>query len=187
MYEPIDDDIMRLLKDNGHLQKIKPESKPTQPAPADIQQLQQSPQSQSPKQNTPPQPIPPEIAKTLENLTQNERNAQIFYTGISHASPTDEIKNALFLLAEGSETRISQYTQILQTHFSNQFAPQTKDINTNLPFFDAISLAISEENKALATLSNLLDQTEGTSIERQLERIISKKIVAHQILLTTRV
>ena len=178
MYEPIDDDIVRLLKDNGHLPKSQPQSAPVS------QHAQQTLQS-------PPQPIPPppqitspEIAKTIENLAQNERNAQIFYSSISSGISSDETKKSLSLLAEGCKARTSQYIQILQVHFNSQFTPQEKELNTNLPFNDAISLAISEENKALSTLSNLLDRAEGTPFERQLERIISKKVVSHQILLS---
>ena len=183
MYEPLDDDIMQLLKDNGHIPKNTPMP---QNAPA-MQQLQQQSQPQTSNQTTPPQPlptIPSEIAKTIENLTQNEHNAQIFYTGISNTAPTEEIKKSLAMLAEGSQTRVSQYVQFLHANFNSQFSPQNKEININLPFRDAISLAISEENKALSTLCSLLDQAEGTSLERQIERIISKKVVAHQILLT---
>lgn len=178
MYEPLDDDIMQLLKDNGHLAKPQPKNPPAPPhtPPAT---------AQSPPPQTPPTTIvSSEIVKTIENLTQNERNAQVFYTGISHFSPTEEIQKSLFLLAEGSKSRTSQYVNILHTHFDSKFTPQEKEINTNLSFEDAISLAIIEENKALSTLCSLLDQAEGTSLERQIERIISKKVVSHQILLT---
>ena len=178
MYEPLDDDIMRLLKDNGHLTKAQPKNPPAPPPTP-------PPTAQSPPPQTPPTTIvSSEVAKSIENLTQNERNAQVFYTGISHISQTEEIKKSLLLLAEGSKSRTSQYLNILHAHFDSKFTPQEKEINTNLSFEDAISLAITEENKALSTLCSLLDQVEGTSLERQIERIISKKVVAHQLLLT---
>jgi len=176
MYEPLDDDIMRLLKDNGHI----PNSPPKSPSPPPSSTTTQPPSPQIP----PTTIVSSEIAKTIENLAQNERNAQVFYTVISHISPSEETKKSLSQLAEGSKSRTTQYIQILHTHFDSKFSPQEKEINTNLSFQDAISLAIAEENKALSTLCDLLDQAEGTSLERQIERIINKKVVAHQILLT---
>ena len=176
MYEPLDDETMRLLRDNGHLKKA---SIPEQNAPIIQQKVQPSPTPAEPS-STPT--IPSEIVKTIENLTQNEHNAKIFYSGIPYN--TDDTKKNLLQLAEGSGARVKQYAQILRTHFNSEFTPIEKEINTNLPFENAISLAIIEENKALTTLCTLLDQVEGTSLERQIERIINKKVVAHQILLT---
>jgi len=173
MYEPLDDDIMRLLKDNGHIKTLPP------------QNATPKVKSEPPSQSAPPTPptIPSEIAKTIEKLSQDERNSQIFYAGISDNAPTSETKKTLTELAKGSETRKNIYLQVLNTQFNHNFTPKETEINTNLPFQQAVLLAVSEENKTLATLSSLLDQVEGTSLERQIERVINKKVLTHQMLL----
>ena len=184
MYEPLDEETMRLLKNNANIPK---------PAP-----VQQSPSSNIPH-SPPPHPLPkggsapspapatvePEkISGILQSLAQDEYNAKIFYSGVSTSAPSEEIKKALANLAKDCETRLQQYIHMLGSHFKHNFTPQEKEINTNLPFRSAMSLAVSEENKALATLGNLLDQVEETSLERQVQRIISKKILGHQLLLS---
>jgi len=174
MYEPLDEETMRILK------AVKPPTSAVSSTPQVSPSQKESQPIPSPAAPT----IPSEIAKTIEQLTQNERNAQIFYAGISHDAPNDTIKNSLTELAKDCEVRFKKYSEILKIHFNINFIPVTKEINTNLSFSNAISLAISEENKALATLGNLLDQVEGTSLERQVERIINKKIVGHQLLLS---
>ena len=116
----------------------------------------------------------------MQQLAQNEYNAHIFYTSISQNAPKETSKKSLTQLAKDCETRLEKYTEIIKSQFTIDFSPEEKEININLPFTDAISLAIAEENKALTTLTKLIDQTEGTSLERQIERLINKKIVAHQ-------
>jgi len=176
MYEPLDDDIMRLLKENGHIK--------TEPSVPSVEQTAPSPALSSTPQPPTTNVELNAIISTLINLAQDEQNANIFYSGMARSAPTDEIKKTLHNLATGCETRREKYTQILKANFNQDFTPEAKIINTALPFNSAISLAISEENKALTTLGNLLDQVQDTSLEQQIERIISKKVIAHQILLS---
>jgi len=188
MFEPLDEDIMRLLKENGHLEKKQ--SAPQNAAPQPPRQTTQQPampMPPSPATTPPPTNIEFEkITTTLQKLAQNEQNAHIFYSGIAKNAPADETKKSLTDMAGDCNARLTQYIQILQTHFNLTFVPAVKDINTAMPFEQAISLAILEENKALTTLGELLDHAEETSLERQIQRILSKKIVAHQLLLSIR-
>ncbi|MCL2286080.1 MAG: ferritin-like domain-containing protein [Firmicutes bacterium] len=169
VYEPIDEETMRILK------AAKPAT-----APKAAPQKQQAVQPPSPTAPT----ISSEIAKTIKKLAQDEHNAQIFYTDISFNAPSEEIKQSLTEMAKDCKLRHKKYTQLLKSHFDTDFVPAVKKLNTSLSFPNAIYLAISEENKALVTLGSLLDQVEGTTIERQIERIISKKILGHQLLLS---
>jgi len=171
MYEPLDDETMRILR------AVQSSAQGTPATSQDTIQPKESPPS-SPSAHT----IPPEIAKTIETLTQDEHNAQVFYTSISHNAPNDAIKKSLTELAGDCEAHHKKYVKILKNHFDVEFTPGEKDINTNLPFSNAISLAIFEENKTLSTLFNLLGQIDGTPLERQIERVIIKKILGQQVL-----
>jgi len=186
MYEPLDEDIIRLLKENGHLSKSQPPQQNTAPPQQPVLPTQQT--APPPATSTPPPAThhPEKITTALQKLTQDEQNAHIFYSGVAQNAPTDGIKKALTDMAGDCRTRLAQYIQILQTQFNITFIPEIKDINTAIPFEKAISLAITEESKALTNLGELLDYAEDTSLERQIQRILSKKVVAHQILLYIR-
>jgi len=118
-------------------------------------------------------------------LAQDERNAHIFYTHFSTHSQDINAKGVLATLAKDSQTRLEQYTTLLSQHFDCEFTPNDTNINTSIPLADAITLALTEESKALITLGNLLEAADY-SIEKILERVISRKIVGQQLLLTLR-
>jgi len=168
MYEPIDDDIMRLLKENGHIKNA-----PAQGTPQPIASAAPSVAPATPLAPMPASPSLSKITTTLESLAQDEHNAKIFYTNLSLSN-----------LANACEVRLNQYVQILKSHFDRDFTPQDKELHTNIPFAEAITLAITEENKALVTLGGLLDQVEGTIVERLIERVINKKLIGHQLLMS---
>ena len=228
-YEPLDDETMRLLRDNGHLPKLPPlqttpqkpavpsqnhpaaHAAPPSPQPGNTPPLAKIPMQSSPRtpmippeaatlttpppppaavpapEEIPPEPVmpklPPEIADIVEGLAQDERNAQIFYSHVSQNAPTDTTKKSLASLAKDCESRLSQYTSLLSDIFGRNFIPEEKDINIHLEFPEAVSLAISEENNALITLGDLLDQVADTEAERPVQRVINKKVIAHQILM----
>lgn len=208
MYEPLDEDIMRLLKDNGHIkQSPTPQptasaplpstphtAAPTQPIPAPHTNPPNYPTSmphhnppQPPTQ--PSQPIPPAptialepMIAALKALAQDEENSKIFYTNLATQAPTDPLKKALADLAIDCESRKQNYMAILKENFSQDFTPETKAVNTNVSYREGITLAQTEENKALTTLGSLLDQAKDTTLERQLERIVYRKIIRYQLL-----
>jgi len=201
MYEPLDEDTMRLLKTAA--QKQPPQSPPT-PAQSPENTAEQfrrinktlpdgvmyEPLDEGTMHALKPSTAPSssattEISKTLQRLAQDEHNAHIFYSRIAQNAPSNEAKQSLMDLANGCESRCSKYIQILSAQFNLNFVPAQKEINTRIPYSNAIHLAINEENKALTTLTNLIDQIEGTPLEMQIQRMISKKILAHQILLST--
>jgi len=198
-YEPLDDQTMKLLQDNGHIPK--PPANPAAPSPP--AQNMSAPQMHQPPPMIPlpltpmspaPQalPAPPktitllseEIAHTLEDLSQDERNAHVFYSHFSENASNDSLKQALDTLAKDSETRLKQYINLIATHFDRQYTPRETEINTNLSIAEAINLALTEENKALVTLGNLLDQAANTEAESSISRIISRKLIANQLLAT---
>ncbi|MCL2841382.1 MAG: hypothetical protein FWE05_11495 [Defluviitaleaceae bacterium] len=173
-YEPLDDETMRLLQDNGHIPK-NPITTSSQPAPVD--KLPEKLENTSVI-------FPESLCNILENLSQDERNAHIFYTHFAESSEHEPIKKALATLAKDSEQRQNQYISLISTHFNHNHTPKEIKINTNIPIADAITLALTEENKSLVTLGNLLDQVVNTDLEQIIQRIINKKIIAHQILMT---
>ena len=170
MYEPVDKDILRLLKENS---QTPPDSPP------------QTISEQPPVPPTQPSPVAlaSEIADILESLAQDERNAQIFYSHIAEAAPEERQKKSLTVLAKGCEARLLNYKVMLNTSFEREFSPKETEINIKLEFTAAIQLAITEENKALTTLSDLLDQVAETALEKQVLRLLNKKILTQQMLL----
>ena len=224
-YEPLDEETMRLLRDNGHLPKQPATSQP----PANQQPIQQSADSQPPTQPLSPPTstrtpmIPPDspnlatvnratqpqssqtananattsersnaqlfalsgaIPMVLEGLAQDERNAQVFYSSLSENIESTATRELLLSLSTDCAARLKQYTTLLTNHCNRIFTPLETEINTNLSFPEALTLALAEENKALLTLSNLLDQVSDTPAENAIQRIINKKIVGHQLLLS---
>ncbi|MCL1787789.1 MAG: hypothetical protein FWG38_07355 [Defluviitaleaceae bacterium] len=184
MYEPLDDETMRILK------AMQPTIKP--PAQASIPETMPETMPETPQENThektptqtTSQPARPEaMASAIKSLAQDEHNAHIFYNRIAENAKNDTIKNSLAQLAGECEARRKNYTHMLTKHFDTDFAPQAKEINTELPFADAILLAIYEENKALWTLYDLLEQAQDTAMAKLIERIIGKKMAAAQTLI----
>ena len=163
MYEPLDDETMRILK------AMQPPPLPTPPT---------SPQEEPEKPT-----LSLDVAKTIESLAQDEHNAHIFYTNLTQHATADKIKDALMDLAGECVLRHKKYTKMLKSHFDIDFEVAEKDINTGLPFAEGILLALSEETHGLSTLANLLEQTEGSPLEGQIAPIINKKILTNQRLL----
>ena len=167
MYEPLDEETMRILKASQPL--VQPVL-PAQPPAA---------QAEAPK----PPLLSKDIAKTIEGFAQDEHNAHTFYTNLSVKAPGEAIKDSLAALAGECALRREKYTEMLKEHFASDFAPAEKDIHKNLPFEKAILLAVAEESKTLTTLTNLLEQVEETTLERPLKRIVYRKILGNQQLL----
>ena len=135
------------------------------------QSFEQSPQKKS---------LPAEAELILEGLAQNERNAFVFYTHFAAQ------KESFAILAKDSKNRLEQYSALLSECFEKKFAPQETTINTELNLHDAISLAIFEESKGLVTLGNLSELATDADVEKIILRVINKKIIGQQILLSLR-
>ena len=164
MYEPLDEETLRILKAGA-------QQPPVLPAPS-------VPPAQPPAPQLLPLPVAQgaastKIIETLQQLAQDEYNATSFYASLS-----------LQELSKGSEARHQQYLQILQGHLSNNFTPVQKELQLNIGIEQALSLAMQEENKALVIISLLLEEVEGTPLERALERILAKKLIGHQLLVS---
>ena len=123
-----------------------------------------------------------DLIPMIKSLAQDERNAQIFYSNLSQSAPSESTKNALTSLSQDCESRLTQYKTILSTHLSENFNPKETEINTALPYAQAISLAVKEESASLATINNLAAKLADTPAEKQIQRMINKKITAQQLL-----
>jgi hypothetical protein len=165
-----------------------PDGAPAQ-APAPIQSQPQAfgahtpmiplpPQTSEPSQTQQSKSLPTEAAEILEVLAQNERNAYVFY---SHFAAS---KESFAVLAKDSKMRLEQYIALLQQFFKRIFVPQETVINKEISLPEAVALAISEENKGLVTLGNLSELAADTEAEKQIWRVINKKIIGQQLLLS---
>jgi len=122
------------------------------------------------------------IAKIIEGLVQDERNAQIFYGHLSKIAPAGHIATALSDIANDNISHTHKFTQLLTKQFGNNFTPAEAEINTGLELKDALALALGEENKTLRVLAGLLEDVANTESEKVIQRVINKKIVNyHQL------
>ncbi|MCL1883831.1 MAG: hypothetical protein FWF81_08795 [Defluviitaleaceae bacterium] len=172
-YEPLDEETMRILREKNPKfqappQQVQPQSQPPLP------------QSPPPQQVQPPQPpsqsFTAQSEEIIKRLAQDERNSHVFYNHFAH--------NATFaILAKDSKARLEQYTALLAMQ-GKPFIPLETTINTEIEISEAIKLALSEENKGLIALGNLLDLSADTPSEKVIGRILNKKIIGHQLLLS---
>ncbi|MCL2527451.1 MAG: hypothetical protein FWE42_03450 [Defluviitaleaceae bacterium] len=179
-YEPLDDDTMRLLRDNGHL--------PAEPAPAPAPVI-------TPPPAIPPVAAPPHIVeeppkthtkddglvKTIEGLIQDERNAHVFYSSLAASVTIVSISSALTDIARDCQHHTQQLTQLLANHYGSSFVPEEAAINTGMELQRALTLALVEENKSLRVLTEL--SVNNTESEKVIQRIINKKIVNYNQLI----
>jgi hypothetical protein len=173
-YEPLDEDTMRILRQKIGKTQNPPQARNEPPSPA-------PPAMPAPPVHTPmippPQIFPAEAAEILKKLAQDERNANIFYSRFAK-------KESFAVLAKDSKARYEQITALLMQHFEIYFTPLETEINTEMKLSEAVALAISEENKGLLVLGNLLELLADTAAEKPLLRILNKKIIGHQLLLS---
>ncbi|MCL2387666.1 MAG: hypothetical protein FWC89_09000 [Defluviitaleaceae bacterium] len=153
------------------------------PAPAFTTPLEPTP-IVSEATKPPAQTLPKEVAKIFKLLAQDERNSNVFYSYFAENSPTETIQMTFATLSKDSQSRLEQYTTLLKRHFNQQFSPSETEIITEMEISEALHLALSEENKGLLALGNLLELTADTEAEKPLNRILNKKIIGHQMLLT---
>jgi hypothetical protein len=146
--------------------------------------------SPAPAPMLPPMPaqsqaLPRKAVKILKRLAQDERNAFIFYTHFSK-NAQNEKKELFANLAKDSNARLELYVELISQNANEHFAPQETEINTAIETSDAIVLALSEENKGLVALGNLIELTADTPAEKSLGRALNRKIIGHQLLLALR-
>jgi len=177
-YEPLDEQTLKLLRERN--QAVAP---PTAKLPAPPMQLPTTPSMLPDNQPNNPSVsfggISPEIAKTIEGLSQNSRNAQIFYGHMAKIAPDDAAERVFNALSMECKAQIEQYNAVLAKYFNRAFTPNESEINTLLPYDKALSLALTEENKAIGVLSGLLYDFTDAEAERMLQRIINKKITGY--------
>ena len=121
--------------------------------------------------------MPQKNITIIEELIQDKRNAQIFYTHLAKAASEPVIESVLSDIANDCADHGRQFTQILANQFGRNFTPIEAEINTGLRFADAISLALMEENRSLRILTGLLEGIDNAGSEKIIQRIINKKIV----------
>ncbi|MCL2372080.1 MAG: hypothetical protein FWC78_01585 [Defluviitaleaceae bacterium] len=195
-YEPLDEETMRLLKANGHLPEAAAETKQPatqQASPPDTSQTQpaKSTSFNLPEVEAAEPPIlggiPPEAAKTLQNLAQDEFNAKKFYSCLAASIQAEGVKPGIEAMAAGSGNRWQQYVGLLEAHCDKAFTPAQQEIKTGLDFADSLDLALQEENAALKTLSELLDNVAETKLAAPVQRIINNKMVGYNQLFAVKV
>ena len=181
-YEPLDEDTLRLLRENGHL----PEAPPA-PAPTPMQAPMQAPVTAAP---TPPsQEVTQsnkDITNIIEGIIQDERNAQIFYSHMATTAAGQAMAAAVTEIASDCHKHTQQLTQLLASHFGSGFTPIEAEINKGLDFEDALALALIEENKSLRVLAELMDTVSHAESEKIIQRIINKKVVNYNRLTSLR-
>jgi len=165
-YEPLDEKTMRLLQENGHIPDTTPQAAPRNPMPvAPISPPTPTFESQQ------------KIIDTIQNLIQDERNANIFY---SHHAATVEItwiREAIEQIANDSKRHALLLSEILKNHMGNSFTPQEAEINTGLELKTALDLALSEEGKTLRTMIELMDSISIREAEKNIQGMINAKIM----------
>jgi len=173
-YEPLDDTTMRILRENGHL--------PAEPAPqAPVAAVSVPPAQHIPSPTPIQEPMPnetrPPTEKTIEGLIQDERNAQVFYSHIAKGVSVQTIGATLVEIAADSASHCQQFTKILERQFKSSFTPVEAEINTGLELHEALTLALTEENRSLRVLAELLENVRDAESEKIIQRVINKKIV----------
>ena len=201
-YEPLDEETLRILREmkpSGSEPGAGTDAVPVMPIPPTQTSESASPEplmsvtpelvtTELPLSSTPSSPIRPNPAAiaTLESLLQDERNAQIFYGHIADSASQDHVRNALLELARDCGARMAQYAALLARFGQTQFVPKETEINTRLDFAAGIDLALSEENRAIGVLVDLLEGINDPASEKTLQHIINKKIVNYQLKLRLR-
>jgi hypothetical protein len=175
-YEPLDEETMRLLKEHGHID----DTSAALPEPVITPQVESVPVSSPAPVAAPSASVlftaaDPALADRFKRLAQDERNAHIFYTNLSVLAP--ETTDALDGLAQEAARRVGIYTELLDKRFGLPFAPEDAPINTQISLADGIQLALSEENKSLGVLSDLLDETQDTHMAKTLQSVINRKVI----------
>ncbi|MCL2378232.1 MAG: hypothetical protein FWC77_03805 [Defluviitaleaceae bacterium] len=214
-YEPLDENTMRLLRENGHLPPLPQDSNPEHAAAAPMPQasnpgsmaaapqafnpghMAAPPQASSPghmaavpvpqvpnlghmataSQSSATTPPPQSIINIIEELIQDERNANIFYSHLSKSAAEKSIAAALADIANDNTKHTHSFTRILANQFNSKFVPAEAEINTALELKDALALALEEENKTLRALAELSEGIANAESEKIIQRIINKKIM----------
>ncbi|MCL2225775.1 MAG: hypothetical protein FWB96_12480 [Defluviitaleaceae bacterium] len=203
-YEPLDDDIMKILREKnpGIIPKM-----PEPPKAQEAQKTQEAMPTEAPptpqKETTPtPQPfgtrtpmipvqiappateqnpspvLPPRAKKILKRLAHEEYYSSVLYANFAER----EKKEPFTILARDSKIRLELYTALLAENFKENFTPKEAKTQQEIP--NATALAIFRENKSLTALANLIDTAADTPAEKQLTRLLHKKIIGHQLLLS---
>ncbi|MCL2240120.1 MAG: hypothetical protein FWC07_09250, partial [Defluviitaleaceae bacterium] len=154
---------------------------PSIPAPPSAQ-----PQSPPPALSSPPRiptdippDIPPESLKMLEGLLQDARNAHVFYAHVATVAPHTGASEFFIAFSQQCNTQIECYHGMLEKYFNHSFTPSETEINTNLPYENALALALVEENKGINKLADLLCGFAHPEAERALQRVINKKMAGY--------
>lgn len=145
------------------------------------------PEAESSNSASEPPPSSPtslstEIGTILERMAQDERNALLFYSHIAPSAPRKDMADALTDIANDCEQRMHIYSSLLARHFKRNFTPEKAEINTRLNFDEGIALALSEENKSLRSLAELLEDLNDSEVAKIIQGVINKKVVNHNML-----
>jgi len=176
-YEPLDEDTMRLLRENGHISDALPAPKQatmpiTAQNPVPAPTTAQAPSSEMQKS-----------IEIIQSLIQDERNAHIFYSHLATSANIEWTTKALEQIAEDCNRNTRQLSELLSAHMNSSFTPEEAEINTGLELETALNLALSEESKTLRTLIELADNINIREAEKIIQVMINFKIANYNQLL----
>ena len=111
--------------------------------------------------------------KRIEQLIQDEYNAEIFYGGIG----SDDGKKILDKIKNNCRQRQNYLREIYSTYSSNSFEVKQIKINEPKDFKSAINYAIYEENASLQNLLKLSNEIVEPEINRKINYIFQSKLL----------
>lgn len=117
-----------------------------------------------------------EMADSLGEFIQNERNAVIFYRHLSGLARNDRNRKALEEICEDSQSRKQLLNELYRKHKGKDFDMKNSAINTMVGLYDGIELAIREESKALKGLCQVYEKANDEKTGRIINSILYRKI-----------
>ncbi len=105
-----------------------------------------------------------EFSQEIYQFMQNEKNAVIYYDKLAEKTNIDKNKKILYSISQNAAEEVN-YARKLCTELSIEIKePQQRNVNTSISFRAGIALALEEENKALGSLSSMLENNGKTAL-----------------------
>ena len=178
-FEPLDDETKAALERLGKIQEEAVEE--------EVREEVREAKAIAPPRAPVPQPVPtPPVlvsqestksAEVLERLIQDERNASIYYQGLSGIAPAEDMQASLQAIAKDCEAWRGQYQQILQKLHEKTFEPKNTTINVTVQFDRGVEMAASEERKILESMAELIDHLEDRDSAKVMQNLINKRMI----------
>ncbi|MDR3240443.1 MAG: hypothetical protein LBT44_10240 [Clostridiales bacterium] len=116
------------------------------------------------------------VARQLEDIMQDERNASVFYQYLSGTARREDYRDFLRKTGTESDRRHQLFNGLYQKWAPTAFQAKDADINTRVSFDDGISLAIVEEGNIIDKMNNIFESATDDKLSRTLFSQICHKI-----------